>query len=469
MFGWSYLGYTQWAAAAAQPPALKTVIPGMSFSDPYQSSFEGGVVRLGLSVSWLLSVGALTQILRARVSPAEKQRQLGIWTKTVDGLISGETTCHLPLDEMPLIGKDGITPWFAEEIAHPRPDAYWEEMRIPIERIAIPTLQIGGWYDVFLRSVLQDFGDLVARDGSERHHLLVGPWTHGSFEPTAGDVNFGMQASGFITRVEEIHLRWFDAWLKPPFKGLDDQAPIRTFEMGANTWREWSAWPPTGARATRFYLHSGGKANTRQGDGSLTGEPGDVEPADSFVYHPDNPVPTHGGGTWGWMGSLPAGAYDQRLIEERPDVLVYSTAPLEAPLDVSGSIAVELWAATSALDTDFTAKLVDVCPDGRALNIQDGIVRASCQLPADPTPGEAYCYRIDLAATSHRFLPGHRLRLEISSSNFPHYERSLNAIRLGGQVSGFETASQKILHDKSRPSAVILPLLVDQQGSLPRN
>jgi uncharacterized protein len=459
MFGWSYLGYTQWAAAAGQPPALKTIVPGMSFTDPYQSSFEDGVVKLALSVSWLLSIGALTHILRSRVSPAEKQSQMALWTNTVNGLITGETYCQLPLEEMPLIGNHGIIPWFGEEIQHPRPDAYWEELRIPMDQIVIPTLQIGGWYDVFLRSVLQDYSALVAQDGSARHHLIVGPWTHGNFEPTAGEVNFGVQASGFVTRLDNLHLRWFDAWLKPPYAGVGKQPPIRTFEMGANTWQESTEWPPVAAEKASFYLHSRGKANTRQGDGSLDRELGDAEPQDSYVYSPANPVPTRGGGAWGWMGSQPGGAYDQRSIEDRPDVLVYTSALLEQALNLCGPVEVELWAATSAPDTDFTAKLVDVYSDGRALNIQDGIARVSCQQSGDLQPGTAYRYHIDLAATSYSLLPGHRMRLEISSSNFPHYDRSLNGSRLDGQASGFESASQKIFHDASRPSAVILTLL----------
>jgi putative CocE/NonD family hydrolase len=260
-----------------------------------------------------------------------------------------------------------------------------------------------------------------------------------------------------------IQLRWFDYWLKDEDNGIVDEPPIRLFVMGENVWRSEHEWPLARTQYTAYYLHSGGAANTLQGDGTLDlVEPSD-EAVDTYVYDPRNPVPTHGGGLCCWQAALAPGAYDQREVEIRPDVLVYSSAQLEQDLEVTGPIEVHLWAATSARDTDFTAKLVDVYPCGYARNVQDGILRARYRASHEEEqlviPGDVNEYAIDLSVTSNVFKAGHRIRLEISSSNYPRFDRNPNTGHPVGQDAELRTATQTILHDAAHPSHIVLPVI----------
>jgi hypothetical protein len=301
--------------------------------------------------------------------------------------------------------------------------------------------------------------------GRARAHqrLLIGPWLHGPMSGLVGEVDFGVRASADLVLPDELQLRWFDCWLKGEENGILDEPPIRLFVMGENAWRTEHEWPLARTRYTRYYLHSGGAANTLHGDGALSPEAPSDEPVDTYVYDPRNPVPTRGGGLCCWQAALPPGAYDQREVEARPDVLVYSTAPLERDLEVTGPLEVHLWAATSAPDTDFTAKLVDVGPCGYARNVQDGIVRARYRLSPQEArpiePGAAYEYTIDLQATSNLFLAGHRIRVEIASSNFPRYDRNPNTGHPAGANAELWPATQTILHDAAHPSYIVLPVV----------
>ena len=233
--------------------------------------------------------------------------------------------------------------------------------------------------------------------------------------------------------------------------------------MGDNEWRTEEEWPLARTEYTNYYLHSGGAANALGGDGTLSVEKPVDEPVDTFVYDPRNPVPTRGGGLCCWSAALPAGAYDQRAVERRMDVLVYTSPPLKDNVEVTGPIEVRLWAATSAPDTDFTAKLVDVGPCGYARNVQDGIIRARCRespdRPTTITPGDVYEYVIDLAATSNVFKVGHRIRVEISSSNFPRFARNPNTGHPLAQDAELRPAVQTVLHDASHPSHIVLPII----------
>jgi len=258
-------------------------------------------------------------------------------------------------------------------------------------------------------------------------------------------------------------LHWFDHHLKNSASGPDREKPVRIFVMGENVWREEDDWPLARARNTRFYLHSGGRANALLGDGALSVTPAEAEPADHFLYDPANPVRTQGGGNCCDHDHLAPGVYDQRPVEDRADVLVYSTEPLDADTEVTGPVSAELYVSSSAVDTDFTAKLVDSHPDGFARNLADGILRLRYRNSferAEPlVPGEIYKIHIDLWATSNLFRKGHRIRLEISSSNFPRYDRNLNT---GEELlTGWRmvAANQTVYHDPDHPSALILPIV----------
>ena len=324
-------------------------------------------------------------------------------------------------------------------------------------------LHFGSWYDIFLEGTLSGFEGVNALGGPNargKQRLLVGPWAHIGYSlPTSGgtgELDFGPEAEiDFM----QIQLRWFDHWLKGEENGVMDEPPVRIFVMGENRWRDEQEWPPARAEYTPWYLHSGGAANSLDGDGILTPEAPAAEPPDRFVYDPHDPVPSLGGNNL----IIARGAFDQRPAEVRDDVLVYTSEVLAEDLEVTGPLRVTLWAASSAVDTDFTAKLVDVYPDGYAQNLQDGMIRAryrdSASDPKLMTPGQPYRFEIDLWATSHVFLAGHRIRVEISSSCFPRFDRNPNTGTPVESESTLVPASQTILHDAEHTSHITLPVI----------
>lgn len=291
--------------------------------------------------------------------------------------------------------------------------------------------------------------------------LLVGPWAHlfPYNAPTSrgtGDIDFGDNAE---IELKETQLRWFDHWLKGIDTGMTDEPPVKLFVMGENVWRDENEWPLARTRYTPYYFHSQGQANSVAGDGSLGPAAPAEEPPDRFMYDPADPVPTRGGNTL----IIAVGVQDQRDVEARQDVLVYTGEPLSEPLEVTGPITVKLFAATSAPDTDFTAKLVDVRPGGYARNLADGIIRGryrtSRTFPALLQPGAVTEFTIDLWATSHVFLPGHRIRVDISSSNFPRFDRNLNTGEDQATGNRFQSAHQTVFHDSRYPSHILLPVI----------
>ncbi|MFA6472600.1 MAG: CocE/NonD family hydrolase, partial [Candidatus Latescibacterota bacterium] len=252
----------------------------------------------------------------------------------------------------------------------------------------------------------------------------------------------------------------FDRWLKNEPNGVEKEPSVKFFLMGDNKWISSDTWPPEGTKAQSFFISSEGKANTVRGDGKLIGKTPAKGKFDTFTYDPGNPVPTRGGSICCLRDMTKAGSMDQRKIEEREDVLVYTTDILEKDITVVGQVELELFASTSAKDTDFTGKLVDVCPDGKALNIVEGIVRArfrnGMSAPQFLTPGAVEPCRFTLGQTAMNFKKGHRIRLEVSSSNFPRFDRNLNTGGPIGTESLFLKADQKIFHDKKHPSRLIL-------------
>jgi hypothetical protein len=356
-------------------------------------------------------------------------------------------------------------PFFAELLAHPSDDGFWDAVDVGAhaDEIDVPAFHIGAWYDAFQYDTLTLFSRLrtgartpSARDGQR---LLMGPWGHllPFSTPTtggAGDIDFGPEAK---VELLAFQLEWLDHVLKGA--PAPASAPVRIFVMGPNQWRDEQEWPLARAQDRSLFLRSGGGANGAGGDGALSETAPADEPADRFVYDPQDPVPTRGGA--GLARAL--GAHDQREIEARADVLVYTGPVLEEALEVTGPVRVELFAASSAPDTDFTAKLVDVRPDGYAQNIVDGIIRArfrkSRAAPELMRPGEVCRFEIDLWATSHVFMPGHRLRLEISSSNFPRYDRNPNTGGAFGADAELARAEQTVFHDAARASRLILPVV----------
>ena len=461
MVGGSYLGAVQWLAAIARPPHLKAIFPAITPSD-YQEGwvFQGGAFQLGFCLSWTLGPLVLANLQQMAVS---QPALAGLREALVHAIEHMDETFRLPIPGLSQLAE-GAAPYYDDWIAHADDGAYWS--RWSIERqygeLTLPVYHLGGWYDTFLAGTLRNYTGMQAAKGPPQR-LIIGPWTHASpLTNVAGDLDFGVASAAASIDLDGIQLRWFDHWLKDEPRGTLDEPPVRLFVMGENRWRDEQEWPLARARETRYYLHSRGQANSLAGDGWLDRYAPGEEPPDRYRYDPRGPVPTRGGGLCCDPVFLPSGAYDQRQVETRDDVLVYTSAVLERDVEVTGPVRLELWAASSAPDTDFTAKLVDVHPSGDAYNIADGIIRAryreSRAHPSSLQPGRAYPFTIDLAATSNLFRAGHRIRLEVSSSNFPRFDTNPNT---GAPIGSAEvvTAAQTVLHNDAHPSYVALPVV----------
>jgi hypothetical protein len=381
---------------------------------------------------------------------------------------------NLPLSDYPVLSvgtSAGVAKYYSDWVAHPDYDDYWKQISIDEHdaQILVPACHLGGWYDLFLGGTLRNYMHIKARGGSDaaRHgqHLIVGPWFHGPLTGKTGDIDFGpvARSGDAVFPIEELRLRWFDYVLKGRDNGFAKEKPVEIFVMGRNTWRSEDDWPLARAKETRYYLHSEGKANTLSGDGVLSTVAPAAELADKYTYDPADPTPTHGGGLCCDNNHEPSGAFDQRPVEARGDVLVYSTPAFKDDTEVTGPITVELFASSSAVDTDFSGKLVDVWPNGYAQNLTDGILRARYRRSPENAefmnPGEIYKLALDLVATSNVFLKGHKLRLEISSSNFPHYDRNLNTGEDQGHSTRMVKATNSVYHDREHPSALIVPVV----------
>jgi putative CocE/NonD family hydrolase len=468
MYGASYMGATQWLAAIARPPHLRCIVPMITASDYHEGwTYQGGAFSLGFNMSWTLANLVLPNLAHFKLTPSEL---VAVRAELVDAV---DRMCgpfeHLPLAEYPLLRKHRLADYYDDWLAHPDDDAYWQQWNIESRhaQITVPALNIGGWHDIFLGGTIRNFTGM-RRNGATpdaRHQrLIIGPWIHGLVWPNVnGEVDYGVLSQGLAIDLDGILLRWFDHWLRGIDTGMLAEPPVKVFVMGQNAWRDEPDWPLARARETRFHLHSGGHANTLGGDGTLSVEAPSTEPPDHYLYDPRDPVPTRGGALCCWQGSVPGGAFDQRPVEARRDVLVYSTAPLTEAVEVTGPVTMKLWAASSAPDTDFTAKLVDVDPSGFARNLTDGIVRAryreSTARATPIEPGRVYEYTIDLWATANVFKAGHRIRLEVSSSNFPRFDRNPNTGHALGVDAELRPAMQTVLHDATHPSHVVLPIV----------
>ena len=470
MFGLSYVGATQWLAAMTTPPGLATIVPVVTASDYHEGwAYQGGAFELGFNASWTLANLALATLVKRQ--RAGEQFAAGFrdeYFRLVDDMCRAFDT--LPLRDLPLLKEHNLAPYYYDWLKHPTDDEYWRQWKIEAhhQHITVPALNVGGWYDIFLGGTIRNYLGMQRHGGSpearQYQHLVIGPWKHGvPLSGVSGDMAFGIMAESFAIDFEGVQLRWYDHWLKGLDNGVRSEAPVRLFVMGDNVWRNEQEWPLARTQYTRYYLHSHGRANSLHGDGGLsTTEPGTEQP-DRFLYDPRHPVPTRGGPLCCWPGALPQGAYDQTVVESRQDVLVYSTPPLSHDVEVTGPVVVTLYAASSAVDTDFTAKLVDVHPSGFVQNLTDGIIRARYRQStarAEPiAPGKVYAYTIDLWATSNVFKAGHCIRLEISSSNFPRFDRNPNTGRDLATETELVPAIQTVYHDGTYPSHVTLPII----------
>ena len=457
IYGPSYVGATTLLAAKAKPPSLKCAIPIITADDYYDGwTYQGGALQLGFTTFWGLGLAAAQALGRDRGLDPDHLAAAGRAL-----LDPHETARTRPLAAMPGLSQPALAPWYRDWIGHDRRDGYWEALRHSDDysRYEIPMYHVGGWFDIFGIGTVRNFQGMNGASPAA-HHLLMGPWSHAYYDRYLGERDFGPTAAAAMSGAVLDYNRFLDQHLK----GADADLPaVRYFLMGANEWRKSGQWPPPEAQTQSWYLHSGGNANSARGDGAVvtTPPPGDQVP-DRYFYDPLRPVPSEGGPTLHSGIGLP-GPRDQSPIEARDDVLCYTSEPLEEPLVVAGPVKVVLWTVTDAPDTDFTAKLVDVQPDGRPVSVCDGIIRArfrdSFSEPSPVPEGEPARYEIDLASTAIVFPPGHRIRLEVSSSNFPRFDANPNT---GGPLAT-ETeiwpALQYVLHDDAHPSALELCVL----------
>src|SRR5262245_2688304 len=468
--GQSYLGATQYLLAPTRPPHLKAAFPASAAADFHQCwvYHTGGAYELGWQIPYA--------ILMARDSIERQGLKDTLLPQLERELTDAPTPWAQPLSErayrrLPLMAwaelLKPVARYLTDHLCHPEDSPYWWPINLERQHynVNVPMYHVTSWYDIFLHGGLANFAGLRKQAMTEevctQQKLLIGPWAHlfPYTNPTSqgtGDIDFGQNA---LIDLHEIQLRWFDYWLKGIETDILEEPPIKLFVMGVNVWREENEWPLPRTRYPHYYVHSQGKANSLRGDGGLGPIAPSAESPDHFVYDPNDPVPACGGNTL----IITMGVHDQRRVEGRQDVLVYTSEPLAASLEVTGPVVVKLFAATNALDTDFTAKLVDVRSDGYAQNLTDGIVRAryreSRTRPSLLNPGTVYEFTIDLWATSHVFLPGHSLRIEISSSNFPRFDRNLNTGENQATDARFQTAEQTIFHDQRYPSHILLPVI----------
>jgi len=462
MFGGSYVGATQMLAAIVHPPHLAGICPYVTASNYHDGwTYQGGAFEQWFNESW---TSGLAQDTLNRTVDKDTNAMKSVW--------------KLPLASYPVFGLPQVSsesdltaslaPYFLDWLAHPNYDEYWKRWSIEeyFADINVPVLHVAAWYDIFLGGSLRNYIRIKAHgtnDAARRgQHLLVVIGGHAGSGRKIGEVDFGPAAN---LDEDDIILTWYDYL----FKNVQNEfagKPVKIFVMGTNEWRQEDDWPLARAATTKYFLHSAGKANSLRGDGTLSTSTPRSETPDQYVYDPASPAPTIGGPLCCDSEHLAPGPRDQRPVEARNDVLIYSTPPLVEDLEITGPVILELFAKSSAVDTDFTGKLVDIWPNGFAQNLTEGIVRARYRDSQEKSelmnPGKIYKFKLDLWATSNVFRKGHVLRLEVSSSNFPRFDRNLNSGADAALAQQFVSATNTIYHDDQHPSTLVLPVVQTQ-------
>jgi putative CocE/NonD family hydrolase len=456
MHGGSYLGHVQWQAASLAPPHLTAIFPALASTSLYHNTFyHGGAFKLAVAYGW-----GVVRMPNRIMNPQH-------WH--LDPLAPPELRYEniirkLPLREIDTVSSGQTVSFFRNWIRHQSYDEYWKAISDEerFHNVKVPAYGFGGWYDLLLGGTLNGFTGLRAKGATEAARkgtrMIVGPWGHGASQKF-GDIDFGPQA---MRSIFDLEMRWNDHYLKGIDNGIDREPPVEIFFMGVNKWAKVADWPLPGAKPTPFYLASEGHANSLRGDGRIEMKPGAGTTPDSFTYDPDQPVPSHGGNDC-CGAPFPTGPRDQRVVESRNDVLVYTSEVLTRPLAIAGPVRMKLVAATDGRDTDFMVKLVDVHPNGYAMNLAEGIIRARFHKGLDRMellePNRAYEFDVDMRGTANVFLPGHRIRVDITSSNFPQFDRNPNTGEDLGASAKVRIAKQTVHHDAEKASHILLPVV----------
>ena len=466
--GGSYPGLLQWITARENPPHLKAIAPWISGSGGTEPSRQNGIVNLGVALNWVLG-RALEIVSWQKEAGKDVSNALEVLQR--GNVQPEEVYNHLPLKDVPHFNFEGVKEIWTARILnsdYEKPE-YIEKTRTPYEKVSVPCIHVSGWYDFYPSGTFAHYLNMKEKGGSalarQGQHILMGPWLHlgPAIDQSIGDMGFGHLASIQGSQLSRYNMAFFNKYIR----GMEVELPaVRYFVMGSNEWRNAETWPLPQTQWRRYFLHSQGSANAAAGNGGLSQEEPGAETPDVFSYDPHNPVPTIGCRGGVHLLRVPPGIQEQSLNERRQDVLCYTTSELKEDLEVTGPLQLHLFAATSARDTDFVAKLVDVYPDGRAYNVtNDGIIRAryrkSLFQPELVTPGEVNEYVINLEATSQLFRRGHRIRIDIMSSSFPEYDRNMNTGNPIGEDAKGVTAKQTVYHNSEYSSYIDLPVITD--------
>ena len=452
-FGGSYVGATQMLAASTNPPHLTGIFPYVTAMEYYEGwTYEGGALMQWFTESW--TSGLIVDTVTRKTARLNRAAQ---WAE------------HLPVEEYRLFNLPTpaeVAPYFRDWVEHETDDEYWKAVKISEHygKMNVKALHSGGWHDIFSGGSIRNFmrmqKEAPTAEARAGQRLLFGPWAHAATSPEGkiGDVTFGKQA---VLDMNATIVKWYDYVLKGKQNEFATGAPVKIFVLGENVWRDEKEFPLARTQYTKYFLHASKGANSVSGDGVISTEMPKAEKPDIYEYDPASPVRTIGGRLC--CGGLPPGPFDQSPNESRTDVLVYSTPPLTRDVEVTGFITAELYASTSAADTDFTAMIVDVDEKGYARYLGDGIIRARYRNSTAKAemiePGKVYKYTLDLWATSNVFKAGHRIRVYVSSSNFPRFSRNLNTGEKTFGNTRMVKAKQTIYHDTEHPSAIVLPVI----------
>jgi hypothetical protein len=464
MYGSSYVGATQWLAATTAPPHLATIVPANTASDYYDGwTYQGGEFRLAFVQPWAIGLAtSAAQNRKDETTAAELKAASADPTRWMD---------FRPFKDLPPMQPQNpaVAPWYFDWIRHSTRDDFWRQFSIRdrYPSVKVPVLNVEGWYDAFLAGGTENFAGMVAHGGTEfardNQRLVIGPWDHVNWGRSDSDPAPLLKDIGAVgdSPINDLMLAWFGHFLKGENNDVAGKPRVDYFVMGANTWKSATSWPLPQTNWTTFYLSGPGGIADRKGQ--LVSTAPSAQPPDTYTYDPAFPVPSLGGHSCCGAQSGPQGPYDQTPVEQRSDVVVYSSAPLEHDTEMTGPVTVRLWAQSTSADTDFTAKLTVVKPDGQVINLNNGILRTSFRDslsdPTPTTPGRPYEYQIHVWPTSYEFRAGDRIRLEISSSDYPQFAPNPNTGAPFGMDSATRTAVQTILHDEDHPSAVTLPMI----------
>jgi putative CocE/NonD family hydrolase len=456
--GGSYNGHNQWQAASLNPPHLVAAFPALASTNIYGNWLTmGGAFRLSFNYGWGV-VRMPNRIMLPQYWHTEAYAPEELKYENI--------LMHLPLKDGDLVSAGTPVQHYRDWIKHERYDDYWKSISDEehFDKITVPVHTSGGWFDIFLAGTINGYVGMKNKgatpEAREGARMIIGPWGHGPTQ-SFGGVDFTPAAN---VNQFETELRFFDYHLKGIKNGLDAEAPVKLFYMGVNKWRSEKDWPVPGTHYQELYLNSNGAANSVRGDGELSFKKPAAIGVDTYRYDPQNPVPTTGGNNCCGTPTL-AGPRDQRQLERREDIVVYTSEFLQNALTIAGPIKVKLFAATDGPDTDWMIKLVDVYPDDTAMPISEGILRAKFREGLDKirllTPNQVYEYTIELTATANVFKPGHRIRVDITSSNFPQFDRNPNTGEALGNSATIRVAQQSIHHGGSRLSHIQLPVVQD--------